>query len=271
MGAGIDATIVQLSPTVPSHTGVFTTSGQNVTQVEISDMTVDCNYSPSRGDISLGGIDLTGGPSGHPARQGDQRCRAGLLPSPRGNPESFTLAIFPGTQNSSGNLVEECEVSRFHGGYISAIDIGGSPNFWISGAVRNNRIYLGDVALTNATDAINGSWARNFVVEGNYVEGGSSGFYSDTGHFTNLVVSHNTFKNVEHGCFIRYYNRDNMTFSYNTIELTNNPTDIAGIPSGFRFEGATNVSVIGNTVMFGNGDTPGGSTAIPSRPFRCRG
>ena len=250
-GAGMDVTTVQLASGALDHdTVIMNRDGNSGSQgIEVQDMTVDCNYTG--GDVHYNGVILWG------ANMAIRRVK--VINGVGLTGEAFLLCLMPGATNSVGNMIEECEVSQFRGGGVSAINIGGNDTSWISATVRNNRVFLTPVS---GHAAINGSWVYNYLVEGNYVEGAGAGLYSDTGTFTNLILSHNTFKNVLCGCMLRNGARINSSLVFNTIELADIPQSRA---SGFSFYGGmqtTNVSIIGNTVRYVDGTSKWGGYSV---------
>jgi hypothetical protein len=144
--------------------------------------------------------------------------------------ECFQIAITGSGAGSVGDIVEECEIRDFQGGNTTAINMGIGSGLDVTGIVRNNRIILPKWEL-GAAFGINFSWVRNHLIEGNYVEGGDAGIYSDWGSATNLTIVNNFIRNSRYG--IRLYAiadgnppnprepKDNITIAHNTIEVTN--------------------------------------------------
>jgi len=250
LGSGIDVTIVRLLTNSPDNTCVILSYyGTNNT---VSDLTVDCNYSS--GNVTYSGVNLYG------TRHTVSRVK--VVNASGGTGEAFQIAIGSSNWgidlNSEGNIIEECEVSSFHGGFCSAIACNGGPTSWISGVVRHNRIFLAP-AFPTASEfqiAINGANAINYLVEGNYVNGATAAFYGDTGTYTNLTVANNFFINVYSGVSIAGGGvRKNMSFQNNHIEITNNTSYST---YGILLNGGpicTNVSVSGNSVQYAWGGT----------------
>jgi hypothetical protein len=89
---------------------------------------------------------------------------------------------------------------------------------------------------------------HDLLVEGNYVEGGDWGLYSE-GSFTNVRIHNNTFKNVAAGVYFFIQGSTNITCSFNTIELAATPKDAYAFlfqpPYAFR-----NIAIVGNTIQF---------------------
>jgi hypothetical protein len=269
LGSGIDVTILQLVSGRPDGTAVMRSEAS--TNIEISDLTLDGNGSPSNGNVSCGGMTLFG--TKHAIR------RVKVINQYSGGSESFGIGIsiynrVPPTLNESdGNIIEECEVTQYQGGTggISAIAMSGSSinKGGISGIICNNRVFL----HTQTTDtggggwfAFNGSWMQDVLIEGNYVDGADVGYYGDTGGTTNLIVVHNTFKNCTEGVFYNDISapsnsRNNIMFAYNTILLTPNANPFYHNDAFYFYRGGTpvgtNISIIGNHVDL-NGAPIGG-------------
>jgi len=253
LGSGIDVTIVKLAAGTPSNIGVIGSagSGSNVgTNMEVSDLTADCNYTS--GSATYHGVSLAG------TRNAVRRVKVinTHYSVAGGNSEAWGISVSGGFNtlfNSDGNIIEECEVSSHQGGAISAIAMNGNsgPTYWVSGIIRNNRVFL--PAGSNVCCGyfgINGAYTYNWLIEGNYVEGGSHGLYGDTGGYTNIVVAHNTFKNCFYGVGLQGTIRQNMTFAFNTIELNPNPY-VYNAATAFEFYGNgyyTNIVIVGNHV-----------------------
>ncbi len=232
--------------------------------IEVSDMTLDCNYTS--GSYTYAGVALFG--SRHAIRRVRVVNAVGLSGSAP-NPECFPISInaTPG-YNSEGNVIEECEVSQFKGGLYSAIALdgssyGGTTN-WISGTMSRNTI------LMNAGfgQAINGAWMVNSVISDNYVSlfGSTTGFYGDTGHYTNVVVANNTFRGCLYGVLMQTASglssnyRENISFIYNNFDVTNaagTAFSLGGSGSVFR-----NITIKGNNIRYFDGGSGSGGHVI---------
>lgn len=245
IGSGIDVTIIRLKSGTPDNNWVFgTISGAN-SNIVVSDMTIDCNYNS--GAYTYHGMLLRG--KGHTIRNVKVK---GLAKHTTSNSEAWGLVISPAPfADSTGNLIEGCEVSGFSGDVVSAISFNGGATNEISGIIRNNHLLFTQIAGQKVI-AINGSWTHDILIEGNYVEGATVGYYGDTGTSSNGIVVHNTFKDCPHGVVLRGAFRQNLTFAYNNISLTNR-ADLGGIASGFSFlsDGTyDNMVIVGNRVSF---------------------
>ncbi len=256
IGSGIDVTVLQLAPGTRDNTVVI---GSLIgTNMEVSDLTCDGNYQGQSGaSVTYHGVGLWG------TQNAVRRVKVINLAKFGGNTEAWGIVLNNSNlADSEGNIIEECEVSHFQGGVygkgISAISLNGKyQSTPISGIVRGNRVLL-DPSLSNPEVAFNGNWIHDCLYEGNYVNGATFGYYGDTGGSTDIIVTHNTFKNVFQG--ISQYNssRQNMTFSYNTILLTINTTTQAKLAFNFSDTWFTNFNILGNTVSW-NSPPPSGS------------
>jgi hypothetical protein len=248
LGSGIDATIIQEVANTPPGTHVMCTSNTcsgisySYSNIEISDLTVDCNFNTNSHGITLRG-------TSHAIR----RVKMINAASASTLDEVFLFQIDGNNANSEGNIIEECEVSNFlispTGGACTAISMGvTNQQFFASGIIRNNRLFL-----QNSTNcmAINCGVAKNLLVEGNYINSADACLYAERTH-SNLLVVANVFKNCNYGVFMRIWPQANLTFAHNNIQLSYAPSDEK---SAFEFSSErggsfTNVTIIGNTIGF---------------------
>jgi len=250
LGSGIDVTVIQLVNGAPSNDTVI---GSHLgTNMVVSDLTADANYTS--GSYTYHGVDLNG------TKLTVSRVKVINLAyfDTSENTEAWGIICnaygYGSTIQSEGNLIEDCEVSQFQGGSaISAIAFNGSPTNSISGIMRGNRVYL-PTSEPFGYVAFNGAWTHNWLVEGNFVHGGSVGFYGDTGSYLNVVVAHNLFENCYFGVDLMNGNRKNLILAFNTI-LLNSSTNIYCHNDAFLFYTAsgftyTNIIISGNSVDF---------------------
>lgn len=254
-GDGIGKTIIQLSTNAPDDGAIFrSVIGTNI---EVADLTLDCNYVPGvSGKVTRHGIALCGTMNAVRRVQVIHTAHFG------GNSEAWAIFVSSGYGakfNSEGNIIEDCEVSQHLGGSISALALVGTsgPQYWISGTIRNNRVFLtpGECCTTCA---INGSYTHGWTVQDNYVEGAAAAFYGDTGDYENVVVAHNTFKNCFYGVSLQATRRKNITFAFNTILL--NPNRFVYHASAFTFVDNgfyANLTIDGNSVGLNGPPVPG--------------
>ncbi|HEU6449050.1 MAG TPA: hypothetical protein VFV23_11490 [Verrucomicrobiae bacterium] len=231
-GAGIDITVLKLvsDPAAPEAFVIGTADVPPYTNIDVSDLTLDANYSG--GNFNCFGIGLQG------QHNSIRYVKVIDCASFSGSPGDTWGIVM--NNIGPGNLIENCEISHFKGGVIgmSSIAFNGGGG----GIIRNNHVYL---SPTNEGFGIGAS--ENTLIEGNYVDGGVVGVYGDTGNTANLTVINNTFKNVLAGAILANTIRANLTFAFNYLELTNSK----GIPSAFFLQNAgtyTNVFIFGNTV-----------------------
>jgi len=244
LGSGIDVTILQLAPGTPGSVFTFVLGGSGTTNLEISDLTCDCNYTSGANTYS--GVEVDG------TRTAVRRVKVINAAHYGGSSEAWGIGLNGySVANSAGNIIEECEVSQSAGGALTALDISGA-----SGVIRNNRVIL-SLDVNDAQIGINGSSTHDVLVEGNYIDGAGAGYYSDTGGQTNVIVAHNTFKNCIQGVM---YNdnspqngRNNLTFAFNTILLSSNHDQYYHNDAFFFYRGnsapvATNITIFGNHI-----------------------
>jgi hypothetical protein len=245
IGSGIDVTVLRFASNVPMATdgpGVIANDGSTVTNVVVSDLTVDCNYLGQ--ECTHHGVGLNGT---HNTIRRVKVKNLGYYPGC--NTEAWGIDLNNSyLPYSAGNVIEECEVDPLAGGhFVSAISLNAGTNTFISGTVRNNRVFLAPDP-DGAQIAFNCSWATDCQVEDNYVDGADSGFVTDTGGSTNMIFTHNIFKHVYAGFVFWHYHRQNLTFAFNKISLcpTNSYFSTAfGFPDGTTH---TNITIIGNDV-----------------------
>lgn len=247
LGSGIDVTILQLPAGISLNRAVIG-SVDGGTNMEVADMTCDCNYTS--GAYSFDGVDLDG--TGNAIRRVKVIHCANYWP---GGIECWGIVL----QNfflpdSTGNIVEDCEVSHFSGGAagedaMDGISLNGAAGHSISAIVRDNHVISNDG--TNLVGmGFNGSFVHDSIYEGNLVENASSGFYGDTGGDTNLYVAHNFFKNCVLGIYqTGPYMRNNVTYAYNVIQLAPFTGSAQWV---FSISYGTNINVIGNTAYWPN-------------------
>jgi hypothetical protein len=254
VGSGMDMTVLKLAPGTPDDTSVVGSSPG--TNMEVSDMTCDGNYQSQNGTaVTLHGITLFG------SRNAIRRVKVINLAKYGGNSEAWGIALDSGgVEDSTANVIEDCEVSDFQGGLpgqgISAFSLNGSPQHSISGVVRHNRVSL-QPEVYHPVVAFNNAYTSNCVYQENYADGATFGFYGDTGRSLNLLVARNTFKNVIAGVSLSNARRLNVTFSGNKILLATNKVSVE-IAFNVQETWVTNLSVIGNVVAW-NTPPPDGS------------
>lgn len=247
LGSGIDTTIIQLVPYARDGDlvlGDAAPGGSTDTNIEIADLTCDCNYQS--GSYSYGGIFLAG--TNHLV----QRVKVIHLAAFGANQEMWGINVGP----SFGCTIEDCEVSQARGGgTLDGFAISGG-----SGIMRDNHVLL-PPSIGCTTFAFNGSFNNSVLIDGNYVDGASVGIYNDTGGNTNVIIVDNTFKNVYNGVY--YFPngnvRQNVMIQNNIVMLTTNAPYGSG-HGKWAFEigdDSTNVSIIGNIIGFDGDPQPG--------------
>jgi Right handed beta helix region len=243
LGSGMDITVLQLVSGAPSEEMVGTVIAP-CTNIEVADLTCDCNYTS--GPYTYCGVEIEG--TGAVVRRVKVINQACFGPVSDG--ETWGISVYGYRQaNCVGNIIEDCEVSHFAGGPISALSMSGC-----SGVIRDNHVLLaltpGGPPVTGGADqGINGSEATSVLIEGNYVNGADSGVYGDTSGCTNIIIAHNQLINCEQG--ITYYGsqRRNITIAYNVIDISSNGLAAFNLWNGSNPDvSITNVIITGNTI-----------------------
>ncbi len=252
VGSGIDVTIIQLATNAPEEgdgtyviasRGLLNAGVDPVTNAVVSDLTVDCNWTSANGNITRNGVGLDG-TQNSVRRVKVEHTSYGTNYSS----EAWGIAIDnTGLPDSIGNLIEDCEVdpiSSADGGGMSSLSFDGGGTNPVSGIIKDNKVYGPGLS-------INGSWDYNMIIEGNYVDGGNAAVYGDTGGCTNMLITHNIFKNCMYGVFYGGYgDRNNITIDFNSFQITSSatPTCVFNLWPGGLPNPATNIVIFGNTI-----------------------
>lgn len=228
-GAGMHQTTLKLL--AGTNAPLFVISPFNLVEadgVEVCDLTVDCAYSPTNWNFATA-VYLWG------SHNAIRRVRAINAYGPYPTIENFTLGIAIGLgPHSEDNVIEDCEVSSFHGGYVTAISIGGGYELYntktIQGALRRNRVLdLYNPDSPHAMHAYGFSGAEG-VVEGNLAVRCGLGFYIDTGRGRNLILRNNLFLACKHGGIaIMGRHGDTVVIENNFIELDTDAGPVTGL------------------------------------------
>ena len=248
LGSGIDNTVVKLVANAQgngSYVYVMASVGDCSNNV-VSDLTLDCNFNFQT--IAHDGLILYG--NHHAARSVKVVNSGGTTTS-----GSFGIVINAGSNQSEGNVVENCEIGPVLASDGFGIFFDGGANNWASGIIRDNHIFFAPTPSGHQSTAIVGLM-RNTLIEGNYINGAVAGVFGNgsTGGSTNITVAHNVFENVGVPVFFNAVSVWNLTVCYNTISSTTSN----GIAWAFRFDSTgsyTNIAIVGNTVTF-NGNQP---------------
>jgi hypothetical protein len=220
-GAGIDVTTLELVDATNYVYSVISPIGLlDTANVEVSDLTVDCNHSLNNSNVASA-VALWG--SGNAIRRVKVINANAVFPVY----ENFLLTILAGyTGSNEGNLIEECEVSRCQGTYCSAIGLisGLEPygaRLHQHGAVRRCRVY--DLRVTSGPGigqayGIAGAW--DCVLEDNLAVRCDTAFNLDSGETRNLTIRGNRFLDCRwRGILLNGRNIDNVIIQNNFIEI----------------------------------------------------
>jgi len=232
-GAGIDSTILQLASGTVTSSAFLVISKNPSDGVEVSDMTIDCNFqgqNPGAGAITAVGL------AGSQTRI--SRVKAINWGTGSSGGEDFVLSISCAgasqTNYATNVVIEDCIVTQPTTATVSAsegvtaIDVG---PYVRGGVTRNNMVYNINTttgpawihALTcagtvrqnyvwdlfgNAMAAYHDSWSMaDQLIDGNVFDNVSGGImdYSSTWE-TNIVYQNNIMRIAENGVGINYYN-----------------------------------------------------------------
>lgn len=203
-GAGIDRTTVRLVGCIlDQHPGsgvgrvFFSGWGPGVERVVIRDLTVDCNERGVRArmkadDLTLSAVFLLG--REHRVERIKAINAIGRRTLPGGNPECFVIALSPRDESTdaTGYFAEDCEVSAFAGGSVTAIALlGTGGRNGATGAFRRNRVFLNG---TGGEFGFSAYGAGGFVIEHNVTRRAARAFNWDTAApGRDLTIRHNQF------------------------------------------------------------------------------
>ena len=261
LGSGIDVTVLQVKPDAISGAAVIQSYYANtVSNVEVADLTCDCNPTGRTANYYKNGVEIDG------SCNAIRRVKViNTVAFSSGYTEVWGIVIDAKHVQGRGNIIEDCEVTRFSGSpgnNLSAIYLCGMPseNFELSsecrGVIRNCRVLgnPGDQASNEHMIFAYGG-GQNCLIEGNYAENVYIGSHDEYGA-DNMIFINNIFKNcsapIDFHCSKKY---SNMTIAYNHFELASAPggwSCAIYLNSGPGDQGAyTNVNIIGNTVTCG--------------------
>jgi hypothetical protein len=259
LGSGVGITILQLTNNAPNDTGLLGNNGWK-TNIDIEDMTLDSNYTTNSGNVTYGAAYLNG--SGIVMRRIRSLNAVNLYSGSSQAGVILGISGYGVSNNSTGNVIEECEVAQFQGGNCRAIDLEGNTGYSITASVLNNRVFLGtngNAPVTNYTqNAITLESVANSLLEGNHVVGAGIGVLG-YGTVTNAAITANSFINCSYGMAMGSAWYNTLTIDFNTIQLANVPmfTYAFGFTDPVA-DNCTNVLIMGNTVSFTT--APGYST-----------
>jgi hypothetical protein len=233
VGSGMEATTIRLTlpPGVQSgswavvHGARSRTGAADGDGIEVTDLTVDGASPGASFNGKINGVNLSG--NGCAIRRvRATRVSGNNRASNPNDAECFALLIAtddyimkPGAFRDFGSVIEDCVVTNVLGTYTTAIQIAGQ------GVVRNNRVWFPIVADSPLGGSVhlfayNVGDGHDLLLQGNFAEGGTVGFYNDWHTLTNVTVLHNTFRNGVQGVFINSSDHiDTLRIEGNLIEL----------------------------------------------------
>lgn len=273
IGSGMAATTIKLAspPTNQPVAVIYSYRSPQVTGIEVSDLTIDCNGSPNQ-TVKVNGIVIWG------TQIAIRRIRVINACGGTGD-AACPIFICNSGENSDGNIVEQCEISSFQGSNdCRAISLVWDGTHKITGSLLNNRVFLNPACPGQMAFWSYGS--HNVLLHGNYVNGAGVGFEESMCPATNIMISHNFFINcaraVDVGSCVQ-----NCSIAFNKITVPGNGTgirianqnssgvlllgntfaqdpNVATPPiANFNIQGVTGVTIANNTLMMlaNSGDT----------------
>ena len=245
-GAGMDRTTLQLAYFQPNPQGapvgtgvgvVFSTHDDGSSGVEISDLTIDDNYSYLKHlaqesripQINLDAIHLRSDDGGNFVHRVHVEHAAGEIT------EAFPVLIQSvNRRRSVDNVVEYVTFSGWSGGHCTAIALGNAV-----GEVRNN--------VVNGYQIAYGGWIMGAArFHDNYAMGGEYGFITDSLDNDGVIVQSNTFIHPLRGGMVI-----GSTGTYSNFHIEDNLFELNPATAyGVLFQGkVTNATVARNTFI----------------------
>ncbi len=163
-GSGIAVTTLQLVNAATDATVVSSASGS---EMEVSDLTLDCNYVS--GALTFGGVQLYG------SKNSIRRVKVINAAGQHLNFICYAITIGGlSTGDSVGNIIEDSELSSYQGGSCYGIYMSGLGTYAITGTIRHNTVFLG---TSNGSFAFSVNNGKDCLIEGNYANGCASGLF----------------------------------------------------------------------------------------------
>lgn len=253
-GGGLGATTLRLI----ASTNCWTVDGQpGVTNTEVCDLTIDCNFQGNSATNScnngaLAGVNLLSW--GGCAIRRVHVINAGTT---NAGAECFPISFSSATNSVKGpGVVEGCIVDQYRGGNCTAIVVGIGTNTYqcIGARVVNNTVTL-DTTKPGLQNCYGSAGVSDFLFSGNHAFGGSFGYVHDTGQGTNITISGNSFSNDGNpgSTYGIYFNVAVGVSDISDLAIVNNSFRIGSVGSGITFgrvSGAgspvRNVNISGN-------------------------
>lgn len=212
-GKGVNLTTIKVDDLLVSGDNGFNVAftswhGNHLYDVEISDLTIDCNYIALQTrypnlNISLRGVVLFG--SNCTLRNVRVINSAGFRKETNGErEETFVLALGGEVAHSVACVIDNCSVDSIAGGYISAISMLGSlNNHVIGGQIKNCKV----VGRYNAAEdlnlyGLNLQYSENLVYTNNQLVYCQRGIGNDTGTNKRWIIKDNLFDSCGCGIFL---------------------------------------------------------------------
>jgi len=257
IGSGIDVTTIMMtnnstagyviasSPTAVRYTNIF-----------FSDMTIDCNGA-NNSATNASGLFICGAMS--TVERVKVIHQAGYLKfgsTMTNDIESFAIALWSHTDSGaiqtaiegSGNVIFQCEVSSPASNFCSGICSDG-------GLVMGNRVFWPAITVTNRIihQAFNSPGFKGLRLIGNYAQGGTYGFYTDSSACTNGIIADNVFSGAKVPLAFNGPGESLISVVGNHLTVS---TNVPGNTKfGLQMGPAWNCDVTGNTITGGDTNT----------------
>jgi len=258
IGAGIGRTVLRLEapPEGSPLAVVLATADESAEDVVVQDLTVDCNFSSDWGAITVQGVNLAG--TFHTIRRVEVLGAAGYAQ------ECFALGIAASSVQSRGNLIENCVVRAYAGGWCTAIFL--VNNSCLADPFNPDPVFTRGVVRWNLVDLSSGHFPKGggcayggggldgAVFTGNTSQGAPLGFNFDTTRILNTQLSQNAFLSCTYTGINARSNRpgdqiQNLSITNNAINMAPRPGQPSafGIAAGGNAEApAVNLAISGN-------------------------
>jgi len=238
VGSGIDVTTLKLLSAASSQRAYAVAhqlSSSTVDFFEISDLTINCNWSMQAGaSVAAGAVRIMGNHSRV------VRVKVKNWGVKSGGPSGFVVAMLTGDPTNGVNGVTNCGIEECivavgdqapsAPGFVNVLHVGGPEGatsaveaFGLGPYIRNCFVDCGQAApFTNDFRALSMAWCKGGVVEGNQVHNTKyGGPYQTATGARDLTVRNNTYRNVYKGPYWSMASQGvrNLVVEGNSIEL----------------------------------------------------
>jgi hypothetical protein len=279
VGSGIDVTTLKLLSAASSQRAYAVAhqlSSSTVDFFEISDLTINCNWSMQAGaSVAAGAVRIMGNHSRV------VRVKVKNWGVKSGGPSGFVVAMLTGDPTNGVNGVTNCGIEECivavgdqapsAPGFVNVLHVGGPEGatsaveaFGLGPYIRNCFVDCGQAApFTNDFRALSMAWCKGGVVEGNQVHNTKyGGPYQTLTGARDLAVRNNTYRNVYKGPYWSMSSQgvQRLVVEGNSIELA---TGAPGSEYGIQLDSSPtpppyahgNVIIRDNRIRYVDGGT----------------